>query len=66
MPIYEYECNKCGHRYELIQALGDAPPEKCRFCLGKLKRVVSRPTLLKNAGVYLFDRKTGKDIIHDR
>ena len=65
MPIYEYKCEKCGRYYEIIKNINDKSPEKCCVCLGTLRKVVSRPTLLKNAGIYLFDRKTGKDIIHN-
>lgn len=65
MPIYEYKCDKCGRYYEIIKNINDKTPEKCCVCLNKLRKVVSRPTLLKNAGIYLFDRRTGKDIIHD-
>ena len=33
MPIYEYKCRKCGHRFSLLEALGDAPGEKeCPKC----------------------------------
>ena len=30
MPLYEYECDACGHRFEVIQKFSDAPPEACR------------------------------------
>ncbi|MDO8721000.1 MAG: zinc ribbon domain-containing protein [Syntrophales bacterium] len=66
MPIYEYECDQGGHRYEIIQKTGESKPKKCKYCSGELKRVISTPTLLKNAGIYLYDRKMGKDIIHDK
>ncbi len=29
MPLYEYECDACGHRFEVIQKFSDPPPEAC-------------------------------------
>jgi putative FmdB family regulatory protein len=43
MPIYEYRCDACGERVELLQALGTGPPgEGCPSCAGCLRRVFSR------------------------
>ena len=65
MPIYEYCCEK-GHSFEMLQKIGDPPLEKCPFCSAKARRKVSLPTLVKGAGIYLFDKKFGtKDILHD-
>ncbi len=43
MPIYEYECEKCGGVFELIHAVSAAPPKKCetKGCKGKPRRMVS-------------------------
>jgi putative FmdB family regulatory protein len=32
MPLYEYECQACGHRFEVIQKFSDAPPAECPKC----------------------------------
>ena len=41
MPTYEYECAKCGHRFEQDQSINDPPLTKCPECKGRVKRVVS-------------------------
>lgn len=35
MPTYEYECRKCGRRFERFQAMSDAPLERCPECRGE-------------------------------
>ena len=64
MPIFEYECEN-GHRYEMLQLIREKEPEKCKFCGGKLRKLISCPNLPKNAGIYLFDR-SGRDLLHDK
>jgi putative FmdB family regulatory protein len=63
MPIYEYVCEKCGSRIEVIQKVNDAPPKRCQKCRGKLKRAVSRTSFqLKGSGWYATDYSgSGKD-----
>lgn len=60
MPIYEYECNGCGHQFELIQKLSDPLRRKCPSCLkNRARRVVSAPGFrLKGKGFYA---PTGED-----
>ena len=41
MPVYEYQCQKCGFRFEKQQAMTDSPLMKCPECLGELQRLVS-------------------------
>lgn len=56
MPIYEYVCEKCGSRIEIIQRVGDAPPKRCRKCRGKLQKAISRTSFqLKGSGWYATD-----------
>jgi len=52
MPIYEYECEKCGNPIDLLQKIGDAPPAKCEKCgaKGKMKRRVSRSSFVLKGG----------------
>ena len=59
MPIYEYECAKCGHRLETIQKVSEAPLADCPSC-GKvaLKRLISAAGFqLKGGGWYATDFK---------
>ena len=56
MPIYEYECTKCGGIQEAIQKFSDKPLKKCDHCSGKLRKVVSHSTFhLKGTGWYVTD-----------
>ncbi len=58
MPIYEYECEKCGSVFELIHGVSAAPPKKCETqgCKGKPRRMVSAGGfILKGDGWYAND-----------
>ena len=56
MPIYEYECSKCGHIHEIMQKMSDKPLSKCPQCKGKLHKIVSQSTFhLKGSGWYVTD-----------
>ena len=56
MPIYEYECAKCGRIEETLQNFSDKPLTKCSHCSGKLHRLVSRSSFhLKGTGWYVTD-----------
>ena len=57
MPLYEYECDTCGKRFELIQKFSDGPPEACPKCgKGPVQRQVSSPAFhLKGSGWYITD-----------
>ena len=65
MPIYEYRCLKEGHTFEALQKFTDPPLEECEVCKGPVARVISTSVRLRNAGIYVFDRATGRDILHD-
>ena len=56
MPIYEYQCQKCGEIEEALQKFSDKPLTKCRFCSGKLHKLVSQSSFhLKGSGWYVTD-----------
>lgn len=56
MPIYEYECDKCGAHLEVLQKMGDKALSRCTKCRGKVRKVVSRSSFqLKGSGWYLTD-----------
>ena len=56
MPIYEYECGKCGTVEEVIQSFSDKPLKKCRHCSGKLHKLISQSSFhLKGTGWYVTD-----------
>ncbi len=61
MPLYEYECVKCGSRIEVIQRVGDGPTGACSECGGEMKKLLSAPAFqFKGSGWYVTDyaRKT--------
>jgi putative FmdB family regulatory protein len=56
VPIYEYRCTKCGHRFEAIQKVNDSPLAKCEKCKGKVERLISSPAIqFKGSGWYITD-----------
>ena len=63
MPIYEYECTKCGHYLEALQKIADKPLRECPEC-GKhaLKRLISAPMFrLSGSGWYETDFKSDQE-----
>jgi putative FmdB family regulatory protein len=53
MPIYEYECSKCGKQFEVFQRISDKPLNSCQFCKGKVHRLISQTSFsLKGGGWY--------------
>jgi putative FmdB family regulatory protein len=56
MPLYEYECNACGHRFEVIQKFSDGPIETCEKCNGPVRKLLSSPAIqFKGSGWYITD-----------
>jgi len=56
MPIYEYECGRCQHRFELIQKFSDKQVRKCPECGGRVERLISPPAIrFKGTGWYVTD-----------
>ncbi|MEJ2138089.1 MAG: zinc ribbon domain-containing protein [Gammaproteobacteria bacterium] len=59
MPIYEYECRECGHVFDALQKMSDAPLTDCPDCgQPKLRKLLSAPNFrLKGGGWYETDFK---------
>ena len=56
MPIYEYECTKCGRVIEAWQKFSDAPLKSCKRCAGRLHKLISESSFhLKGTGWYVTD-----------
>jgi len=56
MPLYEYQCKKCRHRFEKIQKFSDKPMKKCPDCGGPLEQLISAPAVqFKGSGWYITD-----------
>ena len=55
MPIYEYQCQKCG-TFEVTQRITEKPLGKCPTCKGKVKKLISNTSFqLKGTGWYVTD-----------
>lgn len=63
MPIYEFECTQCGHRFDRLQKLSDADPTDCPTCgAAQVKRRLSAPSFrLAGSGWYETDFKKESD-----
>jgi putative FmdB family regulatory protein len=56
MPLYEYECRRCRHRFERIRKFSDPPLRKCPSCRGSLRKLISAPGIqFKGTGWYVTD-----------
>jgi putative FmdB family regulatory protein len=56
MPIYEYECTKCGKVEEAFQRISENPLTTCRHCSGELHKLISQSSFhLKGSGWYVTD-----------
>lgn len=65
MPIYEYECQACGHEFEVMQKITSGPVRKCESCgQRKVRRLISHTSFkLKGGGWYadLYGSSSSKD-----
>lgn len=59
MPTYEYECQKCGHHFDVFQSIKDGPKRSCPKCKGRVKRVLGMGAglLFKGSGFYITDHR---------
>jgi putative FmdB family regulatory protein len=57
MPLYEYQCKKCGHRFERIQSFSAPDEKECPVCQGEVERLISTPARphFKGSGFYSTD-----------
>jgi putative FmdB family regulatory protein len=56
MPLYEYQCTKCGVRFEKIQKFSDPLVDTCPTCGGKVEKLLSAPAFtFKGSGFYITD-----------
>ncbi len=66
MPIYEYECESCGKITENWQKFSDPPLSTCKYCGGKLHKLISHSSFhLKGSGWYVTDYAGEKSGIKD-
>jgi len=56
VPLYEYECVKCGHRFEKIESTSASTTKKCPKCGAKAERLLAAPAIqFKGSGWYVTD-----------
>src|SRR3954469_12228435 len=56
MPLYEYECDACGNRFEKIQKFSDPLADTCPKCGGPVHKLMSSPAIqFKGSGWYITD-----------
>jgi putative FmdB family regulatory protein len=56
MPLYEYECDACSHRFEKIQKFSDPLEDTCPTCGGHVHKLASSPAIqFKGSGFYITD-----------
>ena len=56
MPLYEYHCDACGRRFELIRKFSDPPLDACPHCGGTVHKLFSSPAIqFKGSGFYITD-----------
>ena len=56
MPLYEYQCKKCHHRFEKIQTYSARHVKKCPECGGPIEQMISAPAVqFKGTGWYVTD-----------
>src|SRR5438046_8837531 len=56
MPLYEYECDACRHRFEKIQKFSDPLEDTCPTCGGRVRKLMSSPAIqFKGSGFYITD-----------
>lgn len=58
MPVYDYVCGACRHRFEVFRGLNEAGPHQCPLCEGPVTRAFAPPTILfKGSGWAKVDRR---------
>lgn len=60
MPTYDYQCEKCGHRFEVFQRMSDRPKRSCPECKGRVRRLIGTGAglLFKGSGFYITDYRS--------
>jgi len=60
MPTYEYKCNSCSNRFEVLQKIIDNPLRKCPKCGNKIKRLIGSGSgiIFKGSGFYATDYRS--------
>jgi putative FmdB family regulatory protein len=58
VPIYDYRCDECGHRFSAVQSFSEGPIEKCPNCGKRPRRLITTPAIVfKGSGWYKTDSR---------
>jgi putative FmdB family regulatory protein len=58
MPLFEYQCESCGVRFERLQRKRDAALSECPECGGAVRRLIQPPGIIfKGSGFYVTDNR---------
>ena len=61
MPLYEYQCDKCKKKFEVLQKISSEPLSECIYCRGSVKKLISLSSFqFKGSGWYITDYKDNK------
>ena len=68
MPTYEYQCLKCGYKFEKFQKITDKPIKNCPKCKNKVRKIISTGAgiIFKGSGFYATDYKKAKQRLTDK
>lgn len=60
MPTYEYECEKCGNKFEVFQNIKETPIKKCPKCKGQVQRLIGAGAgiIFRGPGFYATDYRS--------
>ena len=59
MPLYDYQCDHCGHRFEVRQGIKEDPLTTCPQCEGSIRRVIHPVGIVfKGSGFYITDSRS--------
>ena len=59
VPVYDYICSSCSHRFEVFRGLNEAGPHQCPLCDGPVTRAFAPPTIhFKGSGWAKMDRRS--------
>ena len=64
MPTYEYECKTCSHKFDVFQAISDAPVKICPKCGKEVRRLINggMGVIFKGSGFYVTDKNNSSTL----
>src|SRR3954470_14958379 len=61
MPLYDYQCQGCGHVVEVMHGVNDTGPQRCDRCGGSMRKLLSTPAIVfKGSGWAKKDARTSR------